>query len=101
MYSKLMLNTLKVIDNFILSIRHLVQRRFSKNLEPTCGPCSPVCELRVNYKWTKCERELHLKWIKNELKDNWKWIENKLRIKYKFITNYEWTPCCWHMWHIL
>jgi hypothetical protein len=51
-------------------IGHLVQRSFSKNFQLTCGPCSPMCELWMNWKAIKNELKINQKWIKNDLKVN-------------------------------
>jgi hypothetical protein len=56
MYAKLMLNKLKIIENFIfIYIGHLAWKRFSKYFQLTCGPyalmyesCVFMCEQWLN-----------------------------------------------------
>ncbi len=45
MYPKLMLNILKIMWDLtsFIPIGHLVQGSFSRNFQPTCGPCTPMC----------------------------------------------------------
>jgi hypothetical protein len=49
MYTKLMLNILKVIRNstFIYTNWAFSLRKFFKNFQPTSGPCVPMCKLIV------------------------------------------------------
>jgi len=56
LYAKLMLNKLKIIENFIfIYIGHLAWKRFSKYFQLTCGPyalmyesCVFMCEQWLN-----------------------------------------------------
>jgi hypothetical protein len=99
-YSKLTLNTLKVMWDSTSIYTHwdLAQGSFLKNFQPTCDPCSPMCDpyapicgpclfmwkLIVNYELIKNELEVNWnlitqvnwKWTRNELRDNYKWTKS-------------------------
>jgi hypothetical protein len=61
MYSKLMLNKLKVIKNptFIYTLRDLIQKRFCESFISMCGPWLPMCDPHVAHNCTKSELEVN------------------------------------------
>jgi hypothetical protein len=46
MYLKVVLNRLNIRCDFIFIYTHWASnsKNFSKNFQPTCGPCSPMCD---------------------------------------------------------